>query len=281
MNNKFLNDMILSFLNEDLGYLGDISSAALPDNLSNRAVLIANENFILCGSPFVNRLFKLYDKASTLKWNFQDGDRVKARDIVCEIDARTKTILACERLSLNLLQSLSGIATNTKMYVKVLDGSNTKVLDTRKTTPGFRLLEKYATRVGGAFNHRMGLYDAAMIKDNHIKAYGSIIKAVKTVKQYLPVTTKIEVEVEDMEELNEVLSIPDNVDIVMLDNFSEDDLAEAISAIRQKATHVKIEVSGNVDIQKLERLRNFDIDFISTSKLITASKWVDISLEIL
>ncbi len=274
-----MENYILSFLREDMGFIGDLTSSSLKGRQIT-AYIEGKEDFILAGAPFFEMVFKLIDENVFFDWEKRDGDFVKRGDVICRLSGDERVLLSGERTALNLLQHLSGIATNTRMFVDAMGDSDVKLLDTRKTTPGLRYFEKYATKVGGAFNHRMGLYDAAMIKDNHIKAYGGVVNAVKKVVVEVPVTTSVEVEVESWNQLEELMGIIEKVDIVMLDNWSLSRLSEAVSLIRETAEHVKIEVSGGVTLKTLEKLRKFDIDFISTSKLITSAKWVDIGMEV-
>ncbi|SNR61164.1 carboxylating nicotinate-nucleotide diphosphorylase [Desulfurobacterium atlanticum] len=274
-----MDDYILSFLKEDLGYTGDISSSGLNGKIIT-VYVEAKEEFILAGAPFFERVFKLLDEAISFRWFKKDGDEIAKGDVLCEIEGDERVLFSGERTGLNLLQHLSGIATNTRKFVKVLEGTKIKLLDTRKTTPGLRYFEKYATRVGGAFNHRMGLYDAVMIKDNHIKAYGGIVNAVKILKEKIPVTTMVEVEVENWQQLEDVLKVIEYVNIVMLDNWDLKEIDKAVKILRSASFDVKIEISGGITLETLKLLRNKDIDFISTSKLITAARWVDIGMEV-
>ncbi len=280
MNQLYVERLILSFLEEDLGFCGDLSSAPLPEEKCTAEVIV-KEECLICGIPFFEKVFSLLDKEVSFKWNVKDEDRVQAGSVIGSVEGSLKAILQGERTALNILQKLSGIATNTARYVEILEDSPVKLLDTRKTTPGWRVLEKYATRVGGALNHRFGLYDAVMIKDNHIKAFGSIRDAVLKVKKIIPVTTKVEVEVENEEQLNEVLDVLDYVDIVMLDNWDLEKVASAVSVLKERKNSVKVELSGGIDLQSLRLVKDLPVDYVSTSKIITAAKWIDISLELL
>ncbi|TCK06662.1 carboxylating nicotinate-nucleotide diphosphorylase [Phorcysia thermohydrogeniphila] len=279
MNDLYLRKLILSFLEEDLGIIGDLTSGVLPEKQAE-AELIAGEDFILCGAPVFEKVFTLLDGRVSFSWFYGEGAPVKKGDVIGKVSGSIKTLLTCERTALNLLQKLSGIATETRRYVEILKGSRVKLLDTRKTTPGLRLLEKYATRVGGALNHRFGLYDAVMVKDNHIKAFGGVQEAVKRVAQSIPVTTKIEVEVESDEQLTELLEVIDLVDIVMLDNWELKGVEEAVKRLKEAKPSVKVELSGGITLEKLRVIRELPVDYVSTSKIITAAKWVDVSLEV-
>ncbi|SMP02466.1 nicotinate-nucleotide pyrophosphorylase [carboxylating] [Desulfurobacterium pacificum] len=280
MNQLYIERLILSFLEEDLGFQGDLSSAPLPEKECTAEVIV-KQNCLVCGIGFFEKVFLLLDSETTFDWRVKDGDEVLAGSVIGYIKGNLKAVLQGERTALNILQKLSGIATNTAKYVELLKGSSIRLLDTRKTTPGWRVLEKYATRVGGALNHRFGLYDAVMIKDNHIKAYGSVKDAVLKVKEVIPVTTRVEVEVENEEQLKEVLEVLDYVDIVMLDNWDLENISPAVSVLKERKKDVKIELSGGIDIESLKKVRDLPIDYVSTSKIITTANWIDISMELL
>ncbi len=280
MNKIYLEKAILSFLEEDLALSGDLTTASIEDRKS-AAEVIAKEDFILCGIPFFETVFRLYDNNTTFEWKKREGEEISGGEVIGKVYGNIKTLLTCERTALNILQKLSGIATETRKYINLLKGSKVKLLDTRKTTPGLRHFEKYATKIGGACNHRMGLYDAVMIKDNHIKAFGGVIPAVKSVASSIPVTTKIEVEVENEKQLEEVIQVIELVDIVMLDNWDIDKVENAALKLKSAKSSIKVEVSGNITIEKIRELKEKPIDFISTSKVITGARWIDISMEIL
>jgi nicotinate-nucleotide pyrophosphorylase (carboxylating) len=280
MNKIYLERAILSFLEEDLALSGDLTTASIEDRKSV-AEVIAKENFILCGIPFFETVFRVYDNNTTFEWKKKEGEEISGGEVVGKVYGNIKTLLTCERTALNILQKLSGIATETRKYINLLKGSKVKLLDTRKTTPGLRHFEKYATKIGGACNHRMGLYDAVMIKDNHIKAFGGVIPAVESVASSIPVTTKIEVEVENEKQLEEVIQVIELVDIVMLDNWDIDEVENAALKLKSAKSSIKVEVSGNITIEKIRELKEKPIDFISTSKVITGARWIDISMEIL
>jgi len=280
MNILQLRNLILNFLNEDLGLAGDITSSSLPDK-EGRAVLIAREGGILCGAPVFEMVFKTLSSEVIFNWMKEDGEELEPGSVVCELRGNVKEILTAERTALNLIQRLSGIATETRKYSKVLEGYPVRLLDTRKTTPGLRVLEKYATRVGGALNHRFGLYDAVMIKDNHIKAFGGVRRAVEEVVKNIPVTAKVEVEIESWDELEELLSVIELVDIVMLDNWSDGEVERGALTLKERKEGIKVEVSGGITYERLFFLRELPIDFVSTSRIVTAAKWMDFSLEVL
>ncbi len=279
MNPLYLERLIVNFLNEDLGTAGDITSRALP-RVKGRAKLIAKESGILCGTEPFSLTFKTVNPETEVKWLKREGDEFEKNEVVCLVEGELPSILTAERTALNLIQRLSGIATTTRKFVEKLKGSQVKLLDTRKTTPGLRILEKHATRVGGALNHRLGLYDAVMIKDNHIKAFGGVKTAVTTVSREIPITTKIEVEIENNQQLQEALEVIELIDIVMLDNWPLEKLREAALTLKRTKQGIKVEVSGGITFENLETIRNLPVDFVSTSKIVTAAKWIDFSLEV-
>ena len=279
MNPLYLERLIVNFLNEDLGIAGDITSRAL-SKVGGKAKLIARERGILCGVEPFNITFKTVNPKIQVNWLKREGEEFKEDEVVCLIEGELPSILTAERTALNLIQRLSGIATTTRRFVEELKGSQVKLLDTRKTTPGLRVLEKHATKVGGALNHRLGLYDAVMIKDNHIRAFGGVKPAVVLVSKEVPVTTKIEVEVENREQLQETIEVIDLVDIVMLDNWPLEEVKEAVLTLKRVKPSVKVELSGGITIEKLKTVKELPVDFVSTSKIVTAANWIDFSLEV-
>ncbi len=280
MNIIYVNEKILSFLKEDLGIVGDLTSSSVGD-LKVNCYIEARENLILSGSVFFEQVFKILNKDSEFSWYYKDGDEVTSGEKICTFRTSAKTALMAERTALNLVQKLSGISTLTRKYVDLIKGTGIKLLDTRKTTPGMRYFEKYAVRVGGGYNHRFGLYDAVMVKDNHIKIYGSISEAVKILRKSVPITAKIEVEIENWQQLDEAISVSEYIDIFMLDNWNYEDAKEAVLNLRKMfGKDIMIEISGRMDEEKIRNFRNLEVDFISTSKMITDAKWVDIGMEV-
>jgi len=279
MNSLYLEKLIVNFLNEDLGIAGDITSSAL-SNVKGKAKLIAREMGVLCGVEAFTLTFKTVDSEIKVNWLKKEGEEFEENEVVCLIEGELPSILTAERTALNLVQRLSGIATTTRRFVEELKGSHVKLLDTRKTTPGLRVLEKHATKVGGALNHRLGLYDAVMIKDNHIRAFGGVKPAVVSVSKEVPVTTKIEVEVENREQLQETIEVIDSVDIVMLDNWPLEEVKEAALTLKKVKPSIKVELSGGITIEKLKTIKELPIDFVSTSKIVTSANWIDFSLEV-
>lgn len=275
MPNNFLIDKhIKKSLAEDITN-EDISTNSIYKNGENATIdLIAKDNGIIAGIDIFKRVFEIID--SNISFNIKkfDGDSVKKSDLILTITGDVKTILMGERVALNYLQHLSGIATTTNNIIKKLNDPNIKILDTRKTTPNMRIFEKYAVKVGGGYNHRYNLSDMIMLKDNHIAAAGSIKEAIKRARDYSPFIKKIEIETETLDMVKE--AIENNVDIIMLDNMSIDDIKKAIKIIDKKAI---IECSGNVDINNISRFKGLDINYISSGYITHSSKILDISMK--
>jgi len=273
-------------LKEDLGLVDgqtpnvdqDITAMLIPINEHAVATVITRENCIVCGVAWVNEVFSQLDASQSdvnktkITWFVNDGEMVKANTTLFELDGNARTLLTGERTALNFLQTLSGTATLTSQYVQELAGSNTKLLDTRKTLPGLRSAQKYAVLCGGGVNHRIGLFDAFLIKENHIAACGGIAQAVATAKKNHNDKT-VEVEVESMEELQQALKA--GADIIMLDNFTPIMIEQAVTATRGKA---KLEVSGNMTIEILQEYTKAGVDFISSGALTKHVQAVDLSM---
>ncbi len=260
-------------LAEDVGP-GDITAQLIPANQWGTARVITREPAILCGVAWVEEIFRRLDISVTLRWSAADGDRLDAGQCFLELEGPARSLLTGERAALNLLQTLSATATRTHRYVDLLEGTGVRLLDTRKTLPGLRLAQKYAVTCGGGHNHRIGLYDAFLIKENHIAACGSIAAAVKearSIARDLPV----EVEVETFEELDQALAA--GADIIMLDNFTLDDMREAVKRSAGRAT---LEASGNVDETTLRRIAETGVDCISSGALTKDVKAIDLSMRI-
>lgn len=265
---------------EDIG-LGDITSNFIvPENTSVIANINCKEELVLAGIPYVKRFFQILskqcfrDEKIEFTENFREGDSVSKGQVIARLIGNGRLILAGERVCLNILQRLSGIATMTRKFVDAVKGHPVKILDTRKTTPGLREMEKYAVRVGGGFNHRMALYDAILIKDNHIKIAGSVGEAIRRVKRS-SVHHKIEVEVKNLAELEE--AIHEGADIVMLDNM---DIAEIEVAVKIAKGKALIEVSGGVSLENIKRIAETGVDYISIGALTHSAPSVDINLKI-
>lgn len=254
---------------------GDLTTEILEINANGEFLLLSKENFILCGIGVFENVFKFLDESIKFETYYKDGDLIKTGEIISKVKGNVKSILRAERVALNFLQKLSGIATNTYNFVKLVQGTSVKILDTRKTTPLYRKLEKYAVKIGGGYNHRFSLFDGILIKDNHIKALGGIENAIKIALKNRPFGKKIEVEVSNIDELKIALNYP--IDIVMLDNFSIDMIKEAIKLINKK---FEIEVSGGVNINNVRDIALLGVDYISIGALTHSSRWVDVSLEL-
>lgn len=269
---KGLEKFIREALEEDIG-TGDITTnAVISDKEVTVGKVIAKEDLILCGLNIFEYVFLCLDKNIKIDPKHADGEKVKNRSTLLTFSGSTRSLLAGERVALNILQRLSGIATLTMKFVEKVP-STVSVLDTRKTTPGMRALEKYAVRCGGGTNHRFGLYDAVLIKDNHIKAAGSISKAVEKARKNIPPLQKIEVEVKNAEEVKEALRM--ECDIIMLDNMSPEQVKEAVKIINKRS---RIEISGNIGLSNIQKIASEGIDYISVGALTHSTPTVDISM---
>lgn len=253
----------------------DITACLIPSDTNCNAHIISREDIVLCGREWATQAFLMLDPSLKLDWHFKDGDVICANDSVVNISGNARAILTSERTALNFLQLLSGTATTTASYVKHLSGSVTQLLDTRKTIPSFRQAQKYAVACGGGKNHRMGLFDAFLIKENHIKACGSIPNAIFQAKSLHPEKT-LEIEVETLQELKQAIAA--GADIVMLDNFSTEQIQEAVSINNQQC---KLEVSGNITEQRLAELAKTGVDFVSSGAITKHVVAVDLSLLII
>ncbi len=269
---KGLEKFIREALEEDIG-TGDITTnAVISDNEVTVGKVIAKEDLILCGLNIFEYVFLCLDKNIKIDPKHADGEKVKNRSTLLTFSGSARSLLAGERVALNILQRLSGIATLTMKFVEKVP-STVSVLDTRKTTPGMRALEKYAVRCGGGTNHRFGLYDAVLIKDNHIKTAGSISKAVEKARKNIPPLQKIEVEVKNAEEVKEALRM--ECDIIMLDNMSPEQVKEAVKIINKRS---RIEISGNIGLSNIQKIASEGIDYISVGALTHSTPTVDISM---
>src|SRR6185369_11213527 len=260
-------------LAEDI-HTGDITTlAVLPKPRRMRARLVAKEPLVLAGIAVAERVFARLDPGTDFSALFADGDSVPAGEVMARIEGDAASMLQGERVSLNLLQRMCGIATQTARYVKEIEGTGARVVDTRKTTPGLRVLEKYAVRVGGGTNHRTGLYDGVLIKENHIVAAGGILEAVRLARSYIPHTLKIEVETETLAEVG--LALQAGADIIMLDNMGLADLSEAVRLIAGRAL---VEASGGVNLQSIRGIAQTGVDIISVGALTHSVRAADISM---
>ena len=269
---------VASALAEDLGFLsladGDITASLIPKQQQASATIITREECVLCGSAFVDEVFRQLGGEVTINWQAKDGDKLAANSPLCSLSGPARILLTGERTALNFLQLLSATATTTAHYVQFLHGSNTRLLDTRKTIPGLRFAQKYAVSTGGGKNHRIGLYDAFLIKENHIAAAGSIANAVATARQNFP-GKPVEVETENLTELQQALAA--SADIIMLDNFSLADIKQAVTLNGGK---VKLEVSGNITSERLTELAATGVDYISSGALTKHIQAIDLSMRL-
>lgn len=258
-------------LQEDIGD-GDITALLTPEDEQATATIISREDMILAGQPWVNALIAAFDSSVQITWLKNDGDLVFANETIFKLAGSARSLLTVERPALNFVQTLSAVASKTAEYVKQLDGLNTKLLDTRKTLPGLRIAQKYAVAIGGGQNHRLGLFDAFLIKENHIMAAGGIAQAIAKAHQIAP-GKPVEVEVETWAELEQALEA--QADIVMLDNFSQQQM---IDAVKHVAGRCKLEASGNITIANLREVATTGVDYISMGVLTKDVKAVDLSM---
>lgn len=269
-----INADINRALKEDIGS-GDATADLLPEKSIATASLLCREDAVICGVQWFETCFKKLDPNVEIVWNnIRDGSHVRAGSIICHIKGNARAMVTAERTALNFLQLLSGTATTTSEYVKAAEGTRLKILDTRKTLPGLRLAQKYAVLCGGGHNHRIGLYDMILIKENHIISAGGIKSSVETARKTHP-DLKIEVEVENLDQLNEALGL--EVDRIMLDNFSMDLIKEAVKIAEGK---VPLEVSGNVDLEKIKELAKTGVDYVSIGGLTKHIRAIDFSLRL-
>jgi nicotinate-nucleotide pyrophosphorylase (carboxylating) len=272
----FNNEKLIRLaLEEDIG-TGDVTTDALIErDRVAKALILAKEPLVLAGLQVAQEVFTTLDPAMGFDTTFKDGDRLKSGDEILTAHGKLRALLTGERTALNFLQRLSGIATLTRQYVDRVAGSNVRLTDTRKTSPGWRRLEKYAVRIGGGYNHRFGLYDGILIKDNHIVACGGIREAVDRVRDNRPHLLRIEVEVSDLNQVKEALE--SGVDIIMLDNMHLNEVHKAVNLIRGRAL---VEVSGGVSLDTLAEIANTGIDIISVGALTHSARAVDISMRV-
>jgi len=275
VNLKLVDRIIENALAEDIGP-GDITTSAVVDpELRGEARLLAKEELILAGIEVFSRVFSILDPGITVESQYHDGDVVRDGAWIARLKGPLKGILIGERTALNFLQHLSGIATLTRRYVEKTYPATVRVVDTRKTTPGLRILEKYAVRVGGGSNHRFGLFDGILIKDNHIAAAGSISRAVERLKSRVPHTVRIEVEVADIKGLEEAINV--GADAVLLDNMSPEEMSRAVSVAGGR---VILEASGGVNLESIREIAKTGVDLISVGAITHSARSVDISLEV-
>ena len=275
---NLINKLLDLGIEEDIN-TGDITTESIiPESMNAVATMTAKQDGVISGLEIVKMVYDRFQDDVVFTPYYKDGDSVKKGDVILKVEATYPTLLRGERLSLNIFQRMCGIATETAKYVKELVGTQTQLLDTRKTAPGLRVLDKLAVKHGGGTNHRMGLYDMAMIKDNHIKMAGGIAKAVEQVRSRIPADIKIEVETTNLDEVRQAIEA--GADIIMLDNMSNECMTEAVSIIRAAEKGIKTEASGNMSIPRLLEVAATGVDFISVGALTHTVKGMDISMNI-
>ena len=265
---------VAAALQEDVGG-GDVTAALIPADTQAEATLISRESAVLCGRPWFDGLFAALDATVTVAWEAGDGERVRPDQVLCRMQGPARSILTGERAAMNFLQTLSGTATLARQYADAVAGTAARVLDTRKTLPGLRAAQKYAVRIGGCHNHRQGLFDGILIKENHIAAAGSIAAAVTAARQ-VSLRVPIEVEIESLGQLADALNAG-GVDILLLDNFAVDDLRAAVARNNGRA---KLEASGNVSLDNIRAIADTGVDYISVGALTKHVRAVDLSMRI-
>ena len=275
---NLINKLIDLGIEEDIN-TGDITTESIiPESMNAVATMTAKQDGVISGLEIVKMVYERFQKDTVFTSYFKNGDSVKKGDVILKVEATYPTLLRGERLSLNIFQRMCGIATETAKYVKELAGSSTELLDTRKTAPGLRVLDKMAVKDGGGTNHRMGLYDMAMIKDNHIKMAGGITKAVEQVRANIPADVKIEVEATNLAEVQEAVAV--GADIIMFDNMTNEAMTEAAAYIKSTGKPIKTEASGNMSIPRLKEVAATGVDYISVGALTHTVKAMDISMNI-
>ena len=275
---NLINKLLDLGIEEDIN-TGDITTESIiPASMNGVATMTAKQDGVISGLDIVKMVYDRFQSDVVFTPYFKDGDKVKKGDIILKIEATYPTLLRGERLSLNIFQRMCGIATETAKYVKELEGTHTELLDTRKTAPGLRVLDKMAVKHGGGTNHRMGLYDMAMIKDNHIKMAGGIAKAVEQVRARIAQGIKIEVETTNIDEVHQAIAA--GADIIMLDNMDTQTMTEAVKIINAANKGIKTEASGNMSIPRLIEVAATGVDYISVGALTHTVKAMDISMNI-
>ena len=271
LNQAEIDASVRVALDEDIG-TGDLTAKLLSDNPAT-AKLICREQAVLCGRPWFERCFHLLDDAVSISWMQDEGDLIQKNDVICQIQGPAPVLLTAERTALNFLQTLSGVATNTRQYVDAVKGSECRILDTRKTLPGLRKAEKYAVSCGGGYNHRIGLYDAVLIKENHINACGSICKALELAAKSVNSNVLVEIEVETLDQLQQAIGC--GAKKVLLDNFPVETLPKAVE-IAGKG--VETEVSGNITLDNVRRVADCGVNCVSIGALTKNVQAIDFSL---
>jgi nicotinate-nucleotide pyrophosphorylase (carboxylating) len=271
-----LAQQVEAALREDIGS-GDVTAALVPATQQVRGTIVTREAAVLCGRPWADETFRRLDPRVRLSWQAADGERVAPGQVICEIAGLARPVLTGERTALNFLQLLSATATQARRFVDAVAGTGCRILDTRKTLPGLRTAQKYAVRCGGADNHRMGLYDRVLIKENHIAAAGSLSGAIRAARGHAP-GLSVEVEVETLAELEEALAA--SPDIVLLDDFSHADLRSAVALNRSRGSKVKLEASGGVSLEAVRAVAETGVDYVSVGGLTKNVRAVDLSMRL-
>lgn len=273
-SSEYITRTVTTALEEDVG-TGDLTAQLIPADRLSKATVITREDATLCGRAWFDEVFRQIDSRVHVAWRASDGDRVRANQLLCELSGPSRSLLTGERTALNFLQCLSAVATETTRYVEALKGTQCRVLDTRKTIPGLRLAQKYAVRCAGGTNHRIGLFDAILVKENHIAAAGSIAAAVAEARRVNKVM--VEVEVENLDELQQALAA--KVDRILLDNFSNEDMKAAVRVTREHQNKgIELEASGNMSLETLRTVAETGVDFISVGGLTKHVRAVDLSM---
>ncbi len=270
---KTIQDDVARFLQEDVG-TGDLTARIIPEQQTAKATVITREATLVCGQAWFDAVFKTLDPAITIEWQQAEGERAFSGEVLCYLSGSARALLTGERAALNVLQTLSATASLAHQFAKAVKGTQAVVLDTRKTIPGLRWAQKYAVRCGGASNHRVGLFDGILIKENHIMAAGSIAQAVSAARQ-VSSDVAVEVEVETLDEVVQALDA--QADILLLDNFNLDQLTQAVALNKGRA---KLEASGNVDLSSIREIAKTGVDFISVGALTKNIQAVDLSMRV-
>lgn len=269
-----IDPLLLAALREDISNEDVSTNAVIREETPGEVELLAKQDGVIAGLEVFARVFTLLDERTEVTFLCKDGDAVRSGQLLGRVRGDIRVLLSGERVALNLLQRMSGIATCAREMAAALQGTNTRLLDTRKTTPGLRILEKYAVRVGGGYNHRFNLSDGVLLKDNHIAAAGGVREAVRLAREYAPFLQKVEVEVETLEMVDEAVAA--DADVIMLDNMSVEDMREAVRRIAGRA---QTECSGNVTREKLQALADIGVDYISSGALTHSAPILDISMK--
>ena len=271
-----LEDTVARALSEDVG-TGDLTALLVPDGARCRARVITRESAVLCGTAWVDAVFRRLDRGLHVRWHAADGDAVEPDRLLFEVEGAARPLLTGERTALNFLQTLSGTATAARRYVDAIAGTGCTILDTRKTVPGLRLAQKYAVRCGGGRNHRIGLYDGILVKENHIAAAGGIDRAVRAAREIAP-DVPVEVEVETLDELEQAFAA--GADMALLDEFTLAQLREAVRRNRERPRPLKLEASGGIDFQNLRDVAETGVDYISIGAITKHVRAVDLSMRL-